>query len=363
MRIFPMDGNRRIIERLRRLYQMYDKPDLVDDYVSTGGHAYRPDLRVTVFQWINKHLNPAAGPVKDVDFETIPGADLRVFPEDKDVPPDAIDARTDETFVARADVKLPKEGEFELWKMSLLTGLRQRPFRSFPERIPAAVKGNWSLCDTGTPGQAWHLGGPILTTEAPLEVLLTTPVSGNVSAPKSGLLIVLNSDEEATDPPPDWMAPYCKGNYVRLLAPRGGKAIGSWTQKSPPNYVERAHALLGRTVDEGRVWDVAAVVRYLDEKDKMAQGWRVMGRGQAGVIAAYAALFEPSIKEVVVVDPPASHRDGPYFLGVLRVLDTPDALGLLAPRPLTLVGAKDKAFERTEQIYKAAGAAEKLRRR
>ena len=81
------------------------------------------------------------------------------------------------------------------------------------------------------------------------------------------------------------------------------------------------------------------------------------------MIAAYAALFEPSIQEVIVVDPPASHREGPYFLGVLRVLDTPDALGMLAPTPLTLIGAKDKAFDKTEQIYKIAGAGEKMQRK
>jgi len=57
----------------------------------------------------------------------------------------------------------------------------------------------------------------------------------------------------------------------------------------------------------------------------------VHGRGQAGILAAYAALFEPSIKEVVIIDPPASHNTGPHFLGVLRVCDIPEALGLLAP--------------------------------
>ena len=91
--------------------------------------------------------------------------------------------------------------------------------------------------------------------------------------------------------------------------------------------------------------------------------WRVIGRGQAGVIAAYAALFEPSIREVIAVDAPASHHVGPIFLGVLRVLDAPDALGMLAPTPLTLVDAKDKAFKRTEQIYKIAGAGEQFHRK
>jgi hypothetical protein len=125
--------------------------------------------------------------------------------------------------------------------------------------------------------------------------------------------------------------------------------------------VERSLALLGRTVDEGRVWDIAATARRLVEDDKKRK-WRVVGRGQAGILAAYAALFEPSITEVVIVDPPASHRDGPIFLNVLRVLDIPDALGLLAPRPLTLVNAKDKAFDRTAEIYKLAGAEGKLQR-
>jgi hypothetical protein len=90
---------------------------------------------------------------------------------------------------------------------------------------------------------------------------------------------------------------------------------------------------------------------------------RFVGYGKIGIIATYAALFEPSIAEVVIVDPPLSHRDGPIFLNVLRVLDIPEALGLLAPRPLTLINAKDKAFDRTAEIYKLAGAADKFQRK
>ncbi len=67
----------------------------------------------------------------------------------------------------------------------------------------------------------------------------------------------------------------------------------------------------------------------------------------------------------MIVDPPTSHRDGPHFLGITRVLDIPEALGLLAPNiKLTLVGksAKDKAFDRTAAIYEAAGAKDKFTR-
>jgi hypothetical protein len=90
---------------------------------------------------------------------------------------------------------------------------------------------------------------------------------------------------------------------------------------------------------------------------------KILGIGTHGILAAYAALLEPSIKEVIVIDPPKSHKDGPHFLGVLKVLDIPEALGLLAPTPLTIIGGNDPAFDRTAEIYRRAGAADKLTRK
>jgi hypothetical protein len=85
-----------------------------------------------------------------------------------------------------------------------------------------------------------------------------------------------------------------------------------------------------------------------------------MGKGQAGVLAAYAALFEPAISEVVLVEPTESHMQGPHFLNVLRVLDIPDALGLLAPRKLTIHGGAPESFRKTEALYELAGAKDKF---
>jgi hypothetical protein len=46
------------------------------------------------------------------------------------------------------------------------------------------------------------------------------------------------------------------------------------------------------------------------------------------------------------------------------VLDIPEALGLLAPNvKLTLVNARDPAFDRTAEVYRLAGAAEKFVRK
>jgi hypothetical protein len=116
-------------------------------------------------------------------------------------------------------------------------------------------------------------------------------------------------------------------------------------------------------VDTCRVLDIAAAARHFSRPSALGTTGKVIGNGDAGVLAAYAALFEPSIKEVIVINPPKSHKDGPHFLGVLRVLDIPEALGLLAPTPLTIIGGNDPAFDRTAEIYRLAGAADKLTRK
>jgi cephalosporin-C deacetylase-like acetyl esterase len=351
--IFPMDGNRRIIARLRQLYRLYDKSDLVDEYVSAGGHDYRPDLRVAVFAWINKHIKNDTNSVKDADFTPLPGKQLRVFAEDTDLPADAINSKIDESFVPRPTVKLPQEGKFEDWKKELLKELREMSFRSFPERIPIPES-----IFRAVSGGAEHEN---FTTESGVGIrTLARSFENNWKKHKEPWTLLVSELEGKPVDFPTWARPFTE-DFPTVQITLRGVDVFEWSHKSPPNFVERSLALLGRTADQGRVWDVAAYARRLSENSEKPV--RVVGEGQAGILGAYAALFEPSITEVVIVDPPVSHRDGPIFLNVLRVCDIPDALGMLAPRPLTLVNAKDMAFDRTAQIYKLAGAEDKLQRK
>ncbi len=135
-----------------------------------------------------------------------------------------------------------------------------------------------------------------------------------------------------------------------------------WTRKNPPNYVERSHVLLGCTVDAGRVWDIIASARHLHDKYEGRIEVYVAGDGAAGILAAYAALWEPEIAGVIASNPPLSHMDVevPQFLNVLRVCDIPDVLGMLAPRPLTVYDVSDDDMGKVAEIYTVAGAAENL---
>jgi dienelactone hydrolase len=327
-RIFPMTGNERIINRLKSLYSKFGLSDKVDAIVSVGGHAYRTDLRRSIFEFFNRTLKQDAAPVTDADSglgadgkaSRIPPRDLRAFAEDKDIPADQVNTRIDESFVALARLDLPKPGAFEPWQNAILERLRTLCF-------PADMPLNRAL----TRSSPWH------------------PEAVDSAVPT---LVVVDGHEDWPGSLPEWAKPLVGPGPHVLFKPRGG-----WTRKNPPNTVERAHALLGATVDSARVLEIADRIRTLGVP------CNVVGRGQAGVLGAYAALLEPTrVQEVTLLDPPSSHREGPQFLSVLRVCDIPEALGCLAPHRLRILGGKKEAFERTAEIYRAAGAAGQLRR-
>ncbi|MDB5348289.1 MAG: Prolyl oligopeptidase family protein [Schlesneria sp.] len=357
--IFPMPANERIRDRLADLYRWYEKKpgDLFDIGVTPGGHSDNVELRLMAYRWINKHLKNDNGEVNEPPLPKIEGQDLRVFPEDKDLPADRINAKIDESFVTLATPASPKtRAEYTKWSESLREELLERVFNEWPDQVAAA-----QLREENE-----KTGMMMLQTED--EVIVTakrtkaeTDIKRSPEHPERIWLIILNADESEGQLP-EWASKVIPhGQAVVIVSPRGSGQTTKWTATNPPNYVARASALLGRTVDIGRIWDIQSVARMLHEVEGNELTIGVAGRGQAGILGAYAALNETSIAEVIAVDPPASHREGPILLNVLKVLDIPDALGLLAPRHLTLLNAKDPSFERTSKLYEAAGYGNRLK--
>ena len=361
-RIFPMDANERVINRLEMLYRLYGAGDRVDSVVSVGGHAYRKDIRKATFRFLNIHLKQDAKPVLDseVDLVTgegndrihpIPPEQLRVFPTDSDIPRDERNTTIDQTFVPPATVHLPtSHDEYLTWKQRLVKELQRVSFGWSPQKIPAArSKQNTS-------------GVELLETEPGITISSRTVAMNakNLDRPKRVLLLVRTKTH--SDQTPAWLKPHLQtGDQLYDCQMRG---IGNtqWTQKNPPNYVERSHVLLGDTVDAGRVRDVIATARHLQSKYKNAIPIHVTGEGSAGVIASYAALLEESISGVIIHQPPRSHMDptAPQLLNVLRVCDIPHVLGMIAPRPLTITGATPATIEIADKLYKAARASRQL---
>jgi len=361
--IFPMDANERIINRLERHYSLFGAGDLVDSLVSVGGHAYRKDIRQGAFRFINTHLKNDPRPVEDSEVDLVSGrGSQRVFPLDPvrlrafpgDLPGDELNTTIDEHFVPLARVEVPSRGEFSRWKENLLRELREVSFRPYPDRIPPARK-KWAesreiIC---------------LESEEGIQVYLKPLGEKPAKSVRRIVLALRPAAANAGDPPegePIWIKEAAgSGDDLYLCEPRG---VGRtrWTRKNPPNYVERCHLLLGRTVDGGRVLDVIAAARYLKKEHGGAPVW-VAGEGRAAVVAAYAALLEDEIAGAILRSPILTHMDprAPQFLNVLRVCNVPDVLGMIAPRPLEVQGVGKEELQKVAEIYAASGEPGKLK--
>ncbi|MGI8601915.1 MAG: alpha/beta hydrolase family protein [Verrucomicrobiales bacterium] len=344
--IFPMNGNDRIRSRLEKLYRFYtDRTGkLFDIGVTPGGHDDNPELRLMAYRWINRHLKNDEGPVTEPELPKIDGPLLRVFPDE--LPPDEINSKIDETFVPPASGELPlTPAEFEAWRSRKVAELQRIVFRNLPAFISSESQFKLhdpeELSGAGLSDYWWRYFP--------------------AAAGRTGDLrwIAVLGQRESLDSKPPWLTNIIGEAAVFLVTSRI-VALTEW-QDPAPFYIHRSLPLLGTTLDGDRLTHCLYVARQaVNAKNNEVTKWNIIGRGDAGVIGAYAALFEPRIQEVLLVDPPESHRDGPVFLNVLRVFDVPEALGMLAPRRLTIAGGRKDAFERTERIYQAAGATVKF---
>ena len=340
--IFPMDGNERIRARLEKLYGFYTNrvDQLFDIGVVPGGHDDKPELRLMAYRWINWHLSGTNVPVTEPDLPRFEGRQLRAFPGD--LPADELNSRIDELFVPMATNSPPKTlGEYETWRENRLAELRRIVFRSLPRTFDSEPG-----LDLGPSLRS----GSIETAPGMTAHWKYFPASGHNSQGEQWFVVVGADDSLETKP--DWLAKMTGDAAVLLVAPRGTGAT-RW-QDPPPYTIQRSLPLLGQTVDSGRLEDVLAVAAHALNETSGAK-WTIAGQGQAGVIAAYAALLEPRFARIVLASPTPSHHEGPIFLNVLRVLDVPDALAMLAPRPLTIYTTQSADFQRTAAIYSVAG--------
>jgi hypothetical protein len=123
------------------------------------------------------------------------------------------------------------------------------------------------------------------------------------------------------------------GTAMMFFAPRG-MGLSAWNNDArKQTQIRRRFMLLGETMDSARVWDIrraCQALRLLPQTS--AAKLELNAAGQKAVNGIYASLFEKGIDRLRLTNPAASHRSGPDYLNVLRVLDVPQAVAMAAER-------------------------------
>ncbi|HVN82250.1 MAG TPA: prolyl oligopeptidase family serine peptidase [Terriglobia bacterium] len=355
---YPPEGYRRLFEQAKQIYAAYGRADKVGLFEVPGPHDYTQAERERAVEWSDHWILGKDTTVKERPFHQVPGEQLSVFSGHP--PPDSINDRVQELFIPVAQmISFKTRSAWEQKRSEILEKLKSVVFRNMPARQAEVMKSERKM-EVGTPAFL------SLETEPGIQIgiamLNHSPASPGEKRPA---LIYIASPGETLET--------LLWNFLRVdtfntipetiyvVYPRG---IGrrSWDDEVRRKF-ERDSMLLGRTLDEMRLYDVLCAVQLATALPGFdGKEISIAGKGVQGLIGAYAALLDERITRVILHSPPLTHKSGPIFLNILRYTDVPQALAMLAPRELIFLTHDIDSFDYTRAIYRLNGAERRFRR-
>jgi len=320
--LFPVEGYEEFERRVGGLYAAYGQRDRFKNLEVDTGHADSDLLRGEAVQWFDRFLKDIPPRPPALDYTDEPGTELAVFAGNP--PADAQNFRVHETFNVR---RRPAD---------LVGTLRRNVFGAFPASAPPLdIRATRRIAAPAWQDLEFHSepGMPIRAAWRP----------GAGPA-----LLYVASDGEDTGAIQDTLRQVLANKSIPVLVvyPRGVGEI-PWDKSFWKDTLRNAMHV-GRTVDSMRLWDVlrgfeALLVQAGGKPERVT----VFGKGVSGALGLYAAILDPRIDQVMLADPPVSHRQGPIFLNVLRYTDLPEAAALLGSRPLVFYGHAPPEYGKT----------------
>jgi cephalosporin-C deacetylase-like acetyl esterase len=348
--LFP--GYLDVEKGLKALYASYGRPERFESIVVDTGHADSDFLREQAIRWFDRHLRNT--PDREPQMAYTNEAPERLAVYGGNPPADAQNFRVQEFFlpVAKAEA-YATPAAWSQRKETLVAELRAKVFPQL--RSASGVRVERLAASPDAPGyENWRVTGEGV---APVRVLIRRPkkavaapvlvfVAGEGDSPKSlnALLAGVNG----------------RDNAVRALVFPAGAGDPGWDRAFYTGATRQAMQV-GETVDSIRLAGVLMAVEALRKEASVdASKIMVAGRGTSGALALYAAILDPRIAQVTMLEAPESHLAGPVFLEVLRYTDLPEAAALIAPRHLTFYSRMPAAYAYTQRIYRLLGQASNI---
>lgn len=348
--MFPVDGVFRVYRQVRQLYEKSGKGDQIALNITAGGHRDEQELRVHAFRWLNRHLYERDGLIEKTAVKFFEPEQLRVFDQ---LPEDAINARIDETFnrVAPDLGAVLERSSWETAKTQWRDGLT-RVFDHWPTistfpgmeiqanyASPDALLTTFALqTDEHTRLPVFHLRPKTTGDQQNTRVVVLDENNWPLWAARLAAVFPdrafwrgLPVDEAAGAALREELDSL---GAVFLVSTRGAGPAKYSGDDFKQDQIRKRYYLLGQSLQSMQTWDLRQAIGAVRRTQK-ASGMEAIQVDADGVhagMALYASLFLDDSLSLRLTDLPVSHMDGPFYPKILRYLDIPAAVLMVAEK-------------------------------
>ena len=353
--IFPLDGVVDVYNRTREVYRRLGKEANIGLHIAEGPHKDMQPLNIGAFHWFERFLKGAdlMAVIDEPAKREHPAKKLKVF---SDIPEDQRLTTVDEWFVNAANET--EAADATAWvrqRQKWMSDLLGMCFAAWPQGSAVATQKTDTRAVEGMRVTTVKFASEV---RMPLRMWVLQRESEPPNSGKSAVLRVLDEAEWKTIAPalaaasPDEFdddviadraalksleSKLEAGQVLALFCPRGVESLGNANERKQTQIRRRLH-LLGESLESGQVWDIQAAAIALRTLDGMKElSLALHARGLMAANAVYASLFMDNVAKLDLAGLPSTHRNGPIYLNVLRILDLPQAVTLAAERaPIVL---------------------------
>lgn len=348
--LFSRNEYQSLVERTKKVYRLFDCADKCALFEYPGPHGYQPESVAAINKWFDKHVAGKEHPEIERGKPEHEEKVITVF-NGRPPSPDRLDLLP-ELLSPQGSIELPRNADdWPAIRESATESLRKEVFHlldEMDESLEVEELGNWFTSERRDIKYRGRLGGMDLMIEA-----LVQPHDD------ARVVVGLADGTENVDDVLRRVRDHVEGHTIIAVEPRGSGF--SSCHPNQERHLLRAGALTGLTPAMLLIHDLHHVMRFVTDLP-FVKGRRIYlyGRADAGVACLYHGVLDDEIAGVVAQDITATHRRGAYILGILRVLDLPEAVGLMAPRPVGLVNQSPSRTTWAARSYERLGCPERL---
>ena len=351
---YPPEGYSAVLRKAKEIYGWYTMAERTDMCEVPGRHGYKTHQREKAVDFSNLWLLGKKTEVKERPIKEVPAEKLGALGGIHSEHPENINDRIHQLLIPTAELEsCQSTAAWEKKQTEIMQKLREVVFRNMPVEVRPVIK------------MEGEYDSFIMETEPGIEVGMVSYAPDSEGGIKSAVLYVASPGDTWRKSIWSFMRAFPlqdPATSKNMVFPRG---IGTelWDDVTL-RKLERNALILGRTLDDMRLYDVLCAVEQVAAGLAVDGGeLTVVGKGPQGIIGAYAAILDPRVTRVILHSPEKTHRSGPLFLNVLRYTDIPQALAMLAPRcELVFLTDEIEEFSYTRGIYELYGATDKFRR-